>query len=161
MADRAIERPELRRNAGRALLAIFGVAEVVVGIWAMAFPRQFFDRFPGFGWHWVSASGPYDEHLVRDFGGALAGLAVVALICAARPARSLLIAMAAGWTAEAVPHFVYHLMHQETLPAGQDALNLVVLGLTVVVPLLAGGLLWPGIDRPRAVSADAARRSAS
>lgn len=132
---------------GRVLLAVFGVAEVAVGIWAAAFPRSFYDRFPGWGWHWVRASGPYGEHLVRDFGGALMGLAVVTLICAAQPGRVLVLPMVAGWEVEAVPHFVYHLMHQDVLPMTQDVANLIVLALAVVVPLLAAGLLWPGLDR--------------
>lgn len=142
-----VRKPQFLMVLGRTLLAVFGVAELVVGIWALAFPKSFYELFPGFGWHWVSASGPYDEHLVRDFGGALAGMAVVALICAARPARALLLAMVAGWMVEAVPHFVYHLLHQDDLPTTQDVINLVVLGLTFVAPLLATVFLWRGLDR--------------
>jgi hypothetical protein len=137
------EPRSLRRIVGSALLLLFGVAELVVGIWALASPRAFYDRFPGFGWHWVSAAGPYDEHLVRDFGGALAGLAVVALVCAVRPGRGLLLATAAGWELEAVPHFAYHVLHQDALPSSQDAANLSVLALAMVAPLVAGVLLWP------------------
>lgn len=141
------ERTGLRRAVGSVLLAVFGLAELVIGLWAVAFPKSFYDRFPGFGWHWVRAAGPYDEHLLRDFGGALAGLAVVALLCAAQPARALVLAMVAGWEIEAVPHFAYHALHKD-LPTGQDAVNLTVLALVVVAPLVAGFLLWPRRGTP-------------
>lgn len=141
------ERSGRRRTVGRVLLAVFGLAELVVGGWAVALPRSFYDRFPGFGWHWVSAAGAYDEHLLRDFGGALAGLAVVALLCAAQPVRGLLSAVVAGWEVEAVPHLVYHLTHKD-LPTGQDVVNLIVLALVVVAPLVAIALLWPGAGAP-------------
>lgn len=158
MGHRSVQGHELRRILGRGLLAVFGVAEVAVGIWAAAFPRSFYDRFPGWGWHWVRASGPYSEHLVRDFGGALMGLAVVALLCAAQPGRVVVLAMVGGWEVEAVPHFVYHLMHQDVLPTTQDVANLIVLALAIVVPLLAAGLLWPGPDRSPADEAASTRQ---
>ncbi|HZU80814.1 MAG TPA: hypothetical protein VE991_12930 [Acidimicrobiales bacterium] len=144
MEAAAVRRIVAASVAGRLVLAVFAVAETVVGAWALLAPRSFYERFPGFGWHWVRAAGAYDEHLVRDFGGAIAGLAMVALVCAARPSRALLLAMVTGWEVESVPHLVFHLFHQDVLPAGQDALNLVVLSLVVVVPLLATALLWRG-----------------
>lgn len=130
----------MRRGTGRVVLAVFGIAECAVGFWAVAFPSGFYRRFPGWGWHWVSASGPYDEHLVRDFGGAIVGLAVVALVCAARPVPALVLATVVGWEAEAVPHLLYHLAHRD-LPGGQEAANLLVLALVVVTPLVAAVLL--------------------
>ena len=38
------------------------------GLWATLSPRSFYDEFPGGGRAWVAADGPYNEHLVRDFG---------------------------------------------------------------------------------------------
>ena len=37
-------------------------------IWALPFPRSFYVDFPSPGRDWVSTLGPYDEHLVRDYG---------------------------------------------------------------------------------------------
>jgi hypothetical protein len=49
-----------------AVLALIGG---YVGLWAAAWPRRFYDSFPGLGRHWVLALGPYNEHLIRDVGG--------------------------------------------------------------------------------------------
>jgi nucleoside-diphosphate-sugar epimerase len=74
-------------------------ATVRVGLWAMALvslfagiqqqfmPRSFYDSFPGFGMHWVAVDGPYNEHLVRDLGGANLALRAVILFAIARPTR--------------------------------------------------------------------------
>ena len=43
-----------------------GDPALVVGVWALVLPRSFYDDFPAAGRHWVSALGPYNEHLVRD-----------------------------------------------------------------------------------------------
>ena len=65
MADRVI----------RAALAALAVVGLSSGLWAEFSPRSFYDEFPGGGRAWVAANGPYNEHLVRDFG-ALIGDAV-------------------------------------------------------------------------------------
>lgn len=143
MGGRGFEGARLSTMAGRVLLGVFGAAEAVVGVWAVAFPRSFYAHFPGRGWHWVMRAGPYDEHLVRDFGGAIAGLAVVALVCALKPAPALVVSMLLGWEIEAVPHFAYHLAHRD-LPGTQEVVNLLLLGLAVLVPALSAALLWTG-----------------
>jgi nucleoside-diphosphate-sugar epimerase len=132
-------------------------ATVRLGLWAMALfallagiqqqfaPRSFFDNFPGFGMQWVSVDGPYNEHLLRDLGGANLTLALVTLYAIIRPAAGLVRAVAAATLVAQVPHFIYHAAHLDVLPTTLDrVLQTTALSLTLAIPLLvllrAGGI---------------------
>ena len=52
----------------RAGLALMAATVLPTGLWALASPRSFYDTFPFPGWRWVSTLGPFDEHLIRDYG---------------------------------------------------------------------------------------------
>jgi nucleoside-diphosphate-sugar epimerase len=124
-------------------------ATVRLGLWAMALfsllsglqqqfaPRSFYDDFPGFGMQWVAADGPYNEHLLRDLGGANLALAAVILFAIARPTAGLVRAVAAAMLVAQVPHFVYHAAHLDVLPTTLDrVLQTTALTLTLAIPLL-------------------------
>src|SRR3712207_8980589 len=49
-------------------------------MWQMFWPESFFRDFPGWGRHWVSVDGPYNEHLLRDVGQGNLAFGVVALV---------------------------------------------------------------------------------
>ncbi len=132
-------------------------ATVRLGLWAMAFfslfagiqqqfaPRSFFDDFPGFGMQWVAVDGPYNEHLLRDLGGANLALAVVIFFAIARPTAGLVRAVAAAMLVAQVPHFIYHAAHLDILPTALDrVLQTASLAMTLAIPLLvllrAGGI---------------------
>ncbi|MDX3004907.1 hypothetical protein PWY87_24700 [Kribbella solani] len=55
----------------RAVLLIFGVLELLLGLWLTIVPRTFYDHVPTVNW-----TPPYSGHLFRDFGGASLGLGV-------------------------------------------------------------------------------------
>jgi len=121
----------------RLALVVLAGASGVVGIWAQAFPRGFYDDFPGMGRVWVAVDGPFNEHLVRDVGGLNLGLAFVAVL--ALVTGSLLLARAAGGAAliYGVPHLAYHAAHLDPYDTG-DAVALVVsLSMAVVAAVLA------------------------
>jgi hypothetical protein len=137
-----------RRLVARVALLLLAVAGLYQGIWAQVAPRSFFDDFPG-GMSWVADDGPYNQHLVRDIGGLVNGLSVVAIVAACSLSTTLLVANALGWWVYGVPHLVYHLAHSLD-DSGMQALNVVVLGAEIVLPLL--GLLavsWGGDPGPR------------
>lgn len=104
-------------------LVVLAASGLVVGLWAQAFPRSFYDDFPGLGRVWVAVDGPFNEHLVRDVGGLNLGVAFVALT--ALVTGSVLVARAAGGAAllYGVPHLLYHATHLE----GFDALDKVAM----------------------------------
>jgi hypothetical protein len=83
-------RPDVRERVVRITRLVLGIGNIPVGVWATFVPRSFYDDFPGFGRHWVQVDGPYNEHLVRDFGAVNLALAVVtitaAILCGAREA---------------------------------------------------------------------------
>ncbi len=72
---------------GRTSLLFLAAVGLVVGIWASIFPRGFYAAFPGLGRVWISPTGPYNEHLLRDFGALNCALGLLALLALARPAR--------------------------------------------------------------------------
>lgn len=115
----------------RVALWVLAVSSTVVGAWALAAPRSFYDDFPGLGRVWVAVDGPFNEHLVRDVGAlnlALAFVAATALVTG-----SVLVARAAGGAALVfgVPHLAYHALHLDGFEAA-DATALVA-GLTLAV----------------------------
>jgi hypothetical protein len=120
----------------RAMLVALAVVGVVTGLWAAFAPRGFYDDFPGGGRSWVSADGPYNEHLVRDFGAlnlALAAVTIVALVTLARPA---VVAAALAWLVFGVLHFVYHARHLDVYDTGDKVGTMAALALGVALPLV-------------------------
>jgi hypothetical protein len=121
----------------RLALVVLTAGNLVVGLWAQAFPRSFYDDFPGMGRVWVALDGPYNEHLVRDVGGlnlALAFVAAVALVTG-----SVHVARVAGGAAliYGLPHFLYHATHLSPYRSSDKGALLLSLGLNVVAALLA------------------------
>jgi hypothetical protein len=129
----------------RGGLALLGLIGLQIGVWASLAPRSFYDDFPGGGRTWVSADGPYNEHLVRDFGAlnlALTAVVVVALVTGSFVAVQC---AALAWLVYSVPHFVYHVRHLHVYDTSDKILNLVALGGAVVVS--AGILVIAGRGR--------------
>lgn len=132
----------MQRTITRVLLVVFGLVEAPVGLWPLITPTGFYQDFPGFRTGWVSMDGPFNEHLLRDFGSltlalaaTLIGAAVIGTTAAAR------LASVAGLL-YSVPHFVYHLGHVSHFATTDQVLIILATGLTVVVPLVL--LVIPG-----------------
>ncbi|MFC4456114.1 hypothetical protein [Deinococcus sonorensis] len=106
----------------RVALAYLGITSMLVGLWALVFPRAFYDQFPGVG-VWVAGDGPYNEHLVRDVGGLNLSLALLSWYAVRQPAQ--VPGSVVGWAvlASAVPHFLYHSVHLQTIAARADQLS--------------------------------------
>jgi hypothetical protein len=119
----------------RAGLGAMAFSSAVIGLWAALAPRSFYDDFPGGGRHWVSAEGPFNEHLVRDVGTLNLALAVVAAIAAVTIGTLLVRTAAIALLVNAVPHLAYHLANLELYDTADKFGNAVSLSLAVVVPL--------------------------
>jgi hypothetical protein len=123
-----------------ALLVVEAVGFAVVGFWALAAPRSFYDRFPGGGHAWVSAEGAFNEHLVRDVGALNLALVTVLVAAAWWGGAALVRTASAAALVWSVPHLAYHLAHLDPLPsAGDKVAEAVSLGLAVVAPVV---VLW-------------------
>jgi hypothetical protein len=129
----------------RVVLAIWAVVAVQLGVWATFAPRSFYDDYPGFGREWVRVDGPYNEHLVRDFGALNLALAVVTIAALVTFGRPLVIATAVAWLAWGVPHLVYHLRHLDLYETEDQVLNVFALA---ALPVLAVVVLVLTIRRP-------------
>ena len=65
--------------AARVALVALAIGNGATGLLARLDPQGFYDDFP-FGRGWVAADGPYNEHLVTDFGAALLAIAALCLV---------------------------------------------------------------------------------
>lgn len=126
----------MARRAARIALALLFVQGLIVGAWAAAWPRSFYDDFPGGGRAWVAADGPYNEHLVRDFGDLNLALAVVTLVALVASTRLVALAAALGWIVYQAPHLVYHLRHLDLYDTGDKVANVTTLVLALVLPIV-------------------------
>jgi AhpD family alkylhydroperoxidase len=149
------------RRAIRWLLIVLGAIQVPVGGWILIAPHSFYTEFPGFGRHWVSPLGPYDEHLLRDFGAGLLGLSVLLVLAGVVMHRRTVQIALVAWLFYAVPHLLFHVLNTQPLTAGDNMANLLTLGTTVLVP--AGLLVLTRRREPGTAetSASAAAASAS
>ncbi|MGW5717138.1 hypothetical protein ACWEVP_13315 [Amycolatopsis sp. NPDC003865] len=132
----------MQRTTTRVLLVFFGLVEAVVGTWPLVSPTGFYQDFPGFRTGWVSMDGPFNEHLLRDFGGL--NLTLAALLVGAAVIATTAVARLAGVAALlfGLPHFRYHLGHVSHFERIDQVLIIAATGLGVVVPLLV--LAIPG-----------------
>jgi hypothetical protein len=117
-------------------VSLLAATALVVGVWALVLPRSFYADFPAAGRHWVSALGPYNEHLVRDVGALNLALGALLVLAAIVRERLLVQAALAAWLVYAVPHFVFHATELDALPFLDNAANVITLGLAVLLPLV-------------------------
>ena len=121
--------------AARVALVALTLANGAVGVMARFDPRGFFDDFP-FGREWVSPDGPYNEHLLTDFGAGLLAIAAVTLVAAWRPTREVVVAAAVANIVLGALHFAYHLGTTDLYGTTDNVLSLTSIGLGVVLGLL-------------------------
>jgi len=143
-------RPPVRDRLLRILLLLLALNSLV-GVWATFAPRSFYDDFPGGGRSWVSADGPYNEHLVRDFGALNLALSVLTIAAAIMLVRSLAVVAALGWLAYGVPHLVYHLRHLDVYETSDQIANVVALSLAPVLAIAVLVVVAGSAKRPTAV----------
>ena len=131
------------RLAVKILLAWFAFYSLTSGLWQLLAPRSFFDDFPGFGRQWVSVDGPYNEHLLRDFGQGNLAFGVVALV--ALLTGGVWLARATGLAAVVanLPHQAYHQTHLHVLPTMSDqVLQTITLSFVSVTSILLAVLAF-------------------
>ncbi|OXM46812.1 hypothetical protein [Amycolatopsis alba] len=126
----------MQRTITRVLLVVFGLVELPVGLWPLLSPDGFYRDFPGFRTGWVAMDGPFNEHLLRDFGGLNLALAAI-LIGAAVIGTTAVARLAALATfLFGLPHFLYHLGHVSHFEPVDQVLIVAMTALGAVLPLV-------------------------
>jgi hypothetical protein len=117
----------------RAGLGVLAGTQLALGLWVLLLPELFWK------WPWVSHLPPYNEHLLRDFGGAGPVLAMVLCAAVATMDRRLVLTSLVAYLVAAVPHLLFHARHPTSLPAASGAGFMALLGTAVVLPAV---LVW-------------------
>jgi hypothetical protein len=130
-----MDQIERHRGVIRFGLIFMALAIGLVAAGILIAPKQFYDEFPGPS-HWVSALPPYNEHLIRDFGSAGLGLAVLAGLAALWMDRRVVQAAAVVLFIGSLPHAIYHSTTTESYSTADNIFSLAGLYLEVLLPLL-------------------------
>jgi hypothetical protein len=129
------ERP-VRHVWLRIGLLFLAAATLNGSLWALPFPRSFYEDFPLPGRDWVSTLGPYDEHLVRDYGALNLALGILLVATAIFLERRLTQVALVAWLGYAAPHFAYHTTLTDHFSPFNNLGQLGSLGLQVLLPLV-------------------------
>jgi hypothetical protein len=122
--------------AQRWIAGVLAFAAAYQGVWAAAFPRSFYDDFPGPGLHWVAALGPYNEHLARDVGALNLSLMVLSVWALRRPSRESMAVTGGAWLIYNAIHFLWHVLHLDVFPTLHKIGVAGVLGLLLILSVL-------------------------
>ena len=131
------------RNGLRIGLLFLAVTSISSGLWAYFVPRSFYEDFPLPGWDWVSTLGPYNEHLVSDYGAMNLAMGVLMVVTAVFLERRLVQAALVAWLAYAVPHFVFHIGQVHHFSLVDNLTQLGALGFVVLLPVVLFLQMWP------------------
>ncbi|MDX6642836.1 MAG: hypothetical protein QOD76_798 [Solirubrobacteraceae bacterium] len=137
------------RGPIRFLLLSLGFTQLVIGAWALFGSHSFYEDFP-FGQGWVSADGPYNQHLLTDFGGLYIATGLVAIYAAISLRRSFVQVAAVAFLAFSVPHLIYHSLNLEPYSTANAVSNVLALAGVVIGPITV--LLLARRPRTRAVA---------
>ena len=121
--------------AARVALVALAIANGSTGLLARLNPKTFYDEFP-FGRSWVQVDGPYNEHLLTDFGAALLAITAVCLVAVWRPTREVVVAAAVANIVLGGFHIAYHAGVAELLGTTDNILSFTAIGLGIVLGLM-------------------------
>ena len=131
---------QVRRVSGRGWLQggllLVAAPQILTGLWALSAPRSFHDDYPFASRGWVSALGPYNEHLVRDVGAGLLALGMLVALAALLLERRLMQVSLGVWLTFAVPHLVFHLTALHAFSTADYLAQIGGLGFLVLLPLI-------------------------
>jgi hypothetical protein len=115
-----------------ALIGILVIAGVV-GIWAYALPREFYDHFPSVLGEWVSQDGPYNGHLVRDHGAQYLALGAGSAAALFWRSQELYRVLGIAWGTFGVLHGAYHVTHLGHMSTSDQVGLVTLLGIAAVL----------------------------
>lgn len=130
-------RGDVNRRLMRLGLVVLSVPALYTGLWAVVDPRGFFRSYPGFGYHWTSQLGPFNEHLTSDTGAGFIAIGIAVGYAAFSLERAVIRVSLVTYLAFSIPHLVFHLVNPQGALAGSDqVISLGLLAAAVALPLL-------------------------
>ena len=123
-------------RVSRIGLAVLAVSALPLGAWVAIAPRSYYDSFPGLGSHWISPDGPYNEHLMRDFGALNLALGVFTVCAAVWLLRPMVIAAALAWIVYPLPHIAYHALNLGRYDTGDKIGIIAALAFAPIVAIV-------------------------
>lgn len=122
------------RGVRRWTIAL-GIGALSQGAWAYFASRSFYDDFPVEGVGWVSALGPFNDHLTTDVGAALLGMGAVAVAVGRAGTAPAIRAVTAAFAIFGAAHLAFHLGELEPFSFGSALAQLVSLSAVTVLPI--------------------------
>ena len=119
------------RAAVRVGLGILAAVQLGTGLWQLILPRSFYEDFPT-----VDLAPPFNEHLMRDFGGANVAIGIIVVVVTVWLEKRLVQLVLIAYLAFAVPHLLFHLSHLHDASASEVAFQVVSLGSAVILPIV-------------------------
>jgi nucleoside-diphosphate-sugar epimerase len=151
---RDLHEPPALHPGVRLILWLLGLTALSLAIQGIFTPHSFYNDFPT-GRGWIAADGPYNQHLVRDFGALNLALFVTTAGALWMSTRTAARVAAVAWLAWSVPHLVYHLAHLGIYDTGDAIGNVVSLSLPILGALVvyaAAGASYTADRGPQPVS---------
>ncbi len=120
----------------RVGLGILTFVQLGTGLWQLLIPEGFYRDFPT-----VSLAPPFNEHLMRDFGGANIAIGVIVLVVAVWLEKKYVVLVLLAYLAFSVPHLLFHLTHLHDASPSDIAFQVASLGGAVVLPVIVLALV--------------------
>ena len=131
--------PGMKSWVVRLGVGYFALTNLLFGVWASVAPKNYFESFPGGGHTWVALDGPYNEHLMRDYGALNLALGVVALCAAVWLTRTLAITAALAWIVYSIPHIAYHALNGQAYDTSD---HVAIVGSLLFAPVVGFLVIW-------------------
>ena len=105
---RTLMEPAVKRWVRIGVAVTLAVPPLIIGIWALMAPKNWFESFPGFDARRWPLDPPYNEHLATDVGAGFLATGVALLVAAVWANRAASRASLLMFVAFTLPHVVYH-----------------------------------------------------
>lgn len=103
--------------------------QLLTGVWALVAPESWWNHFPGIGPALVSATPPFNEHLVRDVGAGFLATGTALAVAAVTGRRAQVGLALMTYLVFTVPHVWHHATHDAPgLTGWEDTWGAALLG---------------------------------